>query len=177
MPSGPPSEPAFFLGIGRMKDMTHLEQLCEKSLQAVGYDLVDMEYRREQQGWILRVYIDHPWGGEIEEKSHSTITHRDCEIASRHLSTVLDVEDPIDTHYRLEVSSPGIQRPIRKERDFTRFCGELVRIQMEQPICGKKNFLGHLRRIDHGIVTLEMDGERFELPLDRIKKARLEVEL
>lgn len=162
-------------------DTKHLIHLCEDSLKAVGYELVELEYQLEPGGWVLRVFIDHPvtaQGSDTGNGTESTkaITHRDCEIASRQLGTMLDVEDPIETSYRLEVSSPGVQRPLRKEQDFERFSGQMVRIQMNQPVSGRKNFKGLLQSAADGNVTVEVDGERYQLPIASIRKARLEVE-
>jgi ribosome maturation factor RimP len=152
--------------------------LCERSLAALGYEPVEVEYVREQQGWVLRVYIDHPPDGTSPaDEVGSRITHEDCERASRHLGTVLDVEDPIDTAYRLEVSSPGVRRPLRKERDFARFAGRVARVQLSRALDGRRNFTGRLLSASNGTVDLEIDGGVVQLPLDRIRKAHLEVEL
>jgi ribosome maturation factor RimP len=154
-----------------------LEQLCEDSLKAVGYELVELEYLRDGHGWVLRVYIDHPEGGAPSNGTvGSSITHQDCERASRHLSAVLDVEDPIDTAYRLEVSSPGVRRPLRKESDFVRFSGKVAKVQLTSAAQGRKNFTGKVVSARDGVVSLEVDGAVLELPLAQIKKARLEVE-
>ena len=153
-----------------------MESICETALEAVGYDLVELEYTQSPHGWVLRVYIDHP-PGEDAEGGASSITHEDCEVASRHLGTVLDVEDPIDTAYRLEMSSPGVRRPVRKLRDFKRFVGQRIRVVMQQPCHGRKKFLGTLQEAGEGEVVLEEGGKRYGLPLAEIKKARLEVEL
>jgi ribosome maturation factor RimP len=166
--------------VGMQTETEHLIHLCEASLKAVGYELVELEYQLEPGGWVLRIFIDHPatlLDSDSSPGSNGAITHRDCEIASRQLSTMLDVEDPIETSYRLEVSSPGVRRPLRKEQDFVRFSGQMVRIQMNQPVSGRKNFKGLLRSAADGNVTVEVDGERYELPIAGIRKARLEVEL
>ena len=145
----------------------------------MGYELVDLEYVREQQGWVLRIFIDHPVtdDGDAGDAPGSRITHEDCERASRHLGTVLDVEDPIDIAYRLELSSPGVRRPLRKERDFVRFAGRLARVQLSEPLDGRRNFTGRLRDAADGVVHLEVEGVVFRLPLERVRKAHLEVEL
>ncbi len=169
----------------RMIDLVKLEHICEEGLAPMGYELVDLEYLYEPGGWVLRIFIDHPYQAEDDIRTvpetkpqipSSRITHQDCEIASQHLSTVLDVEDPINGPYRLEISSPGIPRPIRKERDFRRFTGQMVKIQLHESINGRKNFKGRLHEAASGIVTIDINGTLFELPLERIKKARLEVE-
>jgi ribosome maturation factor RimP len=154
-----------------------LFQLCEGGLSALGYELVELEYLRDPQGWVLRVYIDHPHEPTPGDAPRSTITHDDCEQASRHLGTVLDVEDPIDTPYRLEVSSPGVRRPLRRSRDFARFAGLVVRVQLSQPLDGRKNFTGRILTASDDVVDLEVDGRAVQLPLERIRKAHLEVEL
>lgn len=181
-----------------MTDTARLEQLCERSLEAIGFELVELEYLRDGAGWVLRVYIDHPPASEEQESlpapgagepeaggvaapagmpPGSKITHEDCQAASRHLGDVLDVEDLIPNAYRLEISSPGIRRPLRKERDFRRYIGFAVRIQMHQPHEGRKNFVGQLRTAQDGVAGVEVDGRLYELPLDGIRRARLEVDL
>jgi len=168
-------------------DTARLADICEKGLQTVGYELVDLEYVRDPQGWVLRVFIDHPplptvpaatdGDGKPPPPEPSTITLHDCEVASHHLGTVLDVEDVIPNAYRLEVSSPGVKRPLRKERDFRRFVGHEVRVQLQDPVDGRKNFVGRLRAAGDGSISVEVDGQVFQLPLVSIRKARLEVEL
>jgi ribosome maturation factor RimP len=158
-------------------DIKQLMTICDEGLAAVGYDLVDLEYQLEPQGWVLRVFIDHPVDAPGIDGSGVGITHMDCAEASRHLNTVLDVEDPIDDAYRLEVSSPGVYRRLRKERDFARFAGEKVKIQTDEMVEGRKNYKGRLLDAADGVVTVEVDGKHYQLPLERIRKARLEVEL
>lgn len=161
-------------------DKAQLFELCENGLKAVGYDCVDVEYTRDQQGWVLRVFIDHPESeqgeGNGEARPKQGITHEDCAVASHHLGTVLDVEDPIGNAYRLEISSPGVRRPLHRPADFERFCGEPVKIQMQNPVDGRRNFKGLIKSVKQRLVVVEVDNQTFELPLDGIKKARLEVE-
>jgi ribosome maturation factor RimP len=171
--------------VSKPVDIANLFSLCERSLAAVGFELCEVEYARDQGGWVLRVYIDHPLDGTPREGTPtlkgapppSTITHSDCELASRQLGTVLDVEDLIPNAYRLEVSSPGVRRPLRRERDFARFVGHSVRVQLEAPIDGRKNFVGQLRSVSEGQLGVEVDGRLFQLPLVGVKRARLEVAL
>lgn len=162
-------------------DTAQLMAICEAGLAAIGYELVDLEYQLEPGGQVLRVFIDFPVdlapaivGGDADV---ARISLKDCASASRHLSTVLDVEDPIGSSYRLEVSSPGVYRPLRKELDFKRFTGEVVTIQTHDLVEGRRNFKGRLQAADDGVVTVEVDGKHYQLPLERIRKARLEVEL
>jgi ribosome maturation factor RimP len=164
-------------------DTDRLWGICENALQTVGYDLVDLEYVRDPHGWVLRVFIDHPPPPTVPRPQDagpppvepSTITHADCELASQQLGTVLDVEDVIPNAYRLEVSSPGVQRPLRKQRDFARFVGHHVKIQLREPLEGRKNFVGKLRSAEGGEVGIEVDGRVFRLPLAMMKRARLEL--
>jgi ribosome maturation factor RimP len=160
-------------------DTARLGEICESSLAAVGYELVDLEYVHDQAGWVLRVYIDHPYDGSpdpVDASPTSRIAHADCELASRHLGTVLDVEDLIPTAYRLEVSSPGVPRPLRKQRDFARFVGRVVRVELREAHGegGRKRFVGQLRSAEGGTIGVDVDGQLHELPIDAIRRARLE---
>jgi len=161
-------------------DKAQLFELCETGLKAVGYDCVDVEYTRDQQGWVLRVFIDHPEPEQAEDKGEARprqgITHEDCAVASHHLGTVLDVEEPIGNAYCLEMSSPGVRRPLHRTTDFEKYRGELVKIQMQNPVDGRRIFKGLIKSVKQRLVVVEVDNQTFELPLDGIKKARLEVE-
>jgi len=163
-----------------MGDISQLRAICDRGLQAVGFELVELEYTRDDRGWVLRVYIDHPPADRAPapgpELPKSTITLDDCESASRHLGTVLDVEDVIENAYRLEVSSPGVRRPIRRERDFKRFCGNAVRVQTTEPLAGRKNFQGILRTCAEGVIGVEIDSQVHQIPLASVRKANLEIE-
>jgi ribosome maturation factor RimP len=166
---------------GSKADRSVLERTCEAALGAVGYDLVDLELGRQGRGWVLRVFIDHPQGDAPADRDTPVqrITHEDCQRASRQLSTVLDVEDPIAEPYSLEVSSPGVQRPLRKECDFLRFAGFRVRVTTSEPIDGRKSFSGTLGRAEHGRVWVEgqdVKGQNvvWDLPIAKIRKARLD---
>lgn len=155
-----------------------LERICEQALAVVGYDLIDLEYRRERRGWVLRVFIDHAYDGCPEAQRDprqpvARITHDDCASASRHLSTVLDVEDPIDVAYHLEVSSPGVQRPLRKARDFERFVGFSVRVTLHRPRDGRRNFTGEIVAASAQRVELDLGEQRVAIAPSEIKKARL----
>ncbi len=129
-------------------------------------DLIDVEYVKEGTTWFLRIFIDKPGGVEIE----------DCRHISQELSIELDKIDPIDHAYTLEVSSPGLERPLKKEEDFQHFKGRLVNIKTYQAINGAKEFQGQLIGLDTGIVKLEIKGVEQEIPLDKIAKARLAIE-
>ena len=172
-----------------MANIDRLSKVCEEALEAVGYELVDLEYLRDPSGWVLRVFIDHQStqssGEQVEteqdmpvaEPPRSGITHQDCKKASRHLGTVLDVEEIIDSAYRLEISSPGVKRPLRKEKDFRRFAGHRAKVEMFMAQNGQKKYTGVIRGAGEGKLLLKVKSEEVELPLAQMKKARLEVEL
>lgn len=128
------------------------EQKTEEILQPIveehGFELVDVEYVKEGSNWYLRAYIDKPGG----------ITVNDCETVSRKLSDILDERDYIDDAYILEVSSPGLGRPLKKEKDFKRSLGEEVEIRTYRMIEKQKEFTGILRAYDETTVTIEMEN-------------------
>ena len=144
--------------------MSDIWSLIEPVIEGMGYEVVDIEFRPHPTNGLLRIYIDKADGILLE----------DCEQVSKQVSGVLDVEDPIPGQFNLEVSSPGMDRPLRKKADFERFSGETVRIKLTVPTLeGQRNFTGKLLGIQNEEVHLEMDGETYELPLDTIDKARL----
>ena len=129
------------------------EQKTEEILQPIveehGFELVDVEYVKEGSNWYLRAYIDKPGG----------ITVNDCETVSRKLSDILDEKDYIEDSYIFEVSSPGLGRPLKKEKDFKRSIGEEVEIRTYRAIDRQKEFIGFLKAYDEDTVTLEYDDE------------------
>ena len=138
---------------------TDLPNLLESTLQGLGYELVDVE--RSGKGALLRVFIDKPQGIDVE----------DCARVSNHLSRVLAVEN-ID-YGRLEVSSPGLDRSLRKEQDFVRFAGRKARIKVRVPVEGQRNFMGVLRETRAGKIELDVDGRVVTLDLANLDRARL----
>ena len=138
-----------------------LQDLLEKTLTGLGYELVDLEY---VAGGSLRVFIDKPDG----------VTVDDCANVSNHLSRLFMVED-ID-YNRLEISSPGLDRPLKKEADFIRFKGHLVKIKVRLPVDGQKKFVGRVVTVENGTLTLDMDGTPVVIEFANIDKARLEPE-
>ena len=111
-----------------------VRSLAEEVTSRAGYELIDVEYRREPGGWTLRLFIDKEGGVNLD----------DCRRVSEEFGTVLEVEDPIPNRFNLEVSSPGLDRPLRKESDFQAAQGKLVRITTRDPISGQRNFRGRL---------------------------------
>jgi ribosome maturation factor RimP len=154
--------------------LRRLEELCEGWLEAVGYELVDLELGRSPQGLVLRVFIDHvqsePPRRGVEPRR---INHGDCKRASLHIGTCLDVEDPISEGYSLEVSSPGVYRRLRRERDFARFAGFEVKVRMREPIEGRKSFTGTSRGVEGGALMLEEGDRVWVLPLESVGRAQL----
>lgn len=146
----------FFICGGIME----LNSLLESTLQGLGYELVDLEL--SNHGKLLRVFIDKPDGISVE----------DCALVSHHLSRLLAVEMDFD-YDRLEVSSPGMDRPVKKEADFVRFCGEKAQVRLRVPLQGRKKFNGILRGVKDGHLQLEVEGDMISLDLANIDKARL----
>ena len=129
-------------------------------------ELVDVEYVKEPHGWVLRVFLDKPGGIDLQ----------DCQSVSEVLSDILDQEDPIPGPYSLEVSSPGLERPLKKESDYKRFAGRLVNIRTYSAVDGRKSFQGTLLGLSEGQVQVEVDGTVYAIPLDLISKAQVAVE-
>ena len=140
-----------------------IEQLVEGPIVSLGYMLVGIEYVKNGQNTVLRIYIDSDQGISIE----------DCERVSHQVNGVLEVEDPINSAYSLEVSSPGFDRPLFKQQDFERFVGVQAKVVMKLPIQGRRNFKGLLDGFSEGNILIEVDGEVYELPLTKMSKARL----
>ena len=145
--------------------------LVEAAVNAAGYDLVDLEFRRESRSWVLRAYID------LLDGEQGGIGHADCERASRSISASLDVNDPIPHAFALEVSSPGLDRPLRREADYRRFAGRRAHVKLKDPLEGRRNFRCTLRGADDGVVHVEADGRDCSFPLASIAKATLEYDL
>ena len=141
-----------------------LVNLIRTSVEPMGYELVGVEYVSQgASGHTLRIYIDHSNG----------ITFDDCVAVSRQVSGVLDVEDPIHGSYDLEVSSPGLDRPLFYKEHFERFAGQQVKVVMHSKVEGRRRFKGLLKGVKGDDVLVVVDDEELALPLDQIEKARL----
>lgn len=140
-----------------------LIEIIEPAVEHLGYELSDAELKTGGKDGLLRLFIDRPEG----------ITIEDCELVSRQVSAMLDVEDPLPGHYVLEVSSPGLDRALTKPAHFQRFMGEDVRVKLRFPLQGRRNFRGALRFADDEKIEVEVDGESHSLPLATIESARL----
>ena len=137
-----------------------LQELLEKTLPGLGYELVD--FNLGNRGRMLQVFIDKPGGVTIE----------DCSAVSNHLSRLLAVDMDYD-YDRLEVSSPGLDRPLRTDAAFARFRGEKAQLKLRVPISGQRKFVGILGALQNGILEMEVDGELMSFTMDNIDKARL----
>jgi ribosome maturation factor RimP len=136
---------------------------AEPLLADMGMELVEIQYRREGHGWVLRLFIDKEGGISID----------DCAAVSREISAYLAVEDLIDHAYHLEVSSPGLERPLRKREDFVRFVGRLARIKVREPLGEQRVLIGTLLGLEEDTVVLGLDKETVRIDLENISKARL----
>jgi len=156
--------------IGQESIAERARRLLEPVLERDGLELVDVEWLRAAGRWTLRVYMDKPGG----------VTVDDCQAESRILETILDAEDLIEPAYDLEVSSPGLERPLRKKEDFVRFAGRPAHLKAYAPLADtapgqppRKQFSGELRGFSDGAVEISIDGILHRVPLDRIAKAHL----
>jgi len=149
------------------KDLADLWLLAEPPIRDAGFDLIEVQFGREHSGTVLRLFID------TSEGSGGSVTHEDCERVSRDVSAALDVAYNISHAYQLEVSSPGLDRPLRRERDFARFVGESARIRLNDGVEGRRNFSGTLRSAKNGRVEIACDGRSHEFPIDDIARANL----
>lgn len=142
-----------------------LLRLLEPAVSTAGYELVELEFSPAGRRALLRVYIDRTDGGNV--------TVDDCATVSGVISGVLDAADPIERAYELEVSSPGFDRPLRTPAHFQRFLGEEARVELGEPVEGRKRFRGRLVSLDGDLLVMEVDGRPWRLPLQQVVKARL----
>jgi ribosome maturation factor RimP len=153
-----------------MSNVTEIiEEIAAPIFQELGLELVEVEYVKEGKNWFLRIYIDSDNGIDIE----------DCGIVSERLSEKLDELDPIPHNYYLEVSSPGAERPLKKDKDFEKAVGKNIFIKTYEPIDGEKNFEGKLLEFDGQTLKIEVKiktrSKVIEIPFGKVAKARLAV--
>ncbi len=148
--------------------------LTARVAESLGLEVFDIQYRREAAGMVLRVQIDRPGPAATAEESVSV---EDCAKVSRDLSALLDVEDVIPAAYTLEVSSPGLDRPLRGLSDYERFTGRRAKLVLREPVDKQNYFKGRLAGVTDGRVTVETDdGRQHVVPVDLITRANLEVD-
>jgi ribosome maturation factor RimP len=151
-----------------------VRSMAARVAASYGLEIFDVQFRREGGGMVLRVQLDRPGPAATAEESVSV---EDCAHVSRDLSAILDVEDVVPTAYTLEVSSPGLDRPLRRAADYERFAGRRAKLVMRQAVDGQSFFKGTLGGIDAGEVLIDADdGRRHRVPIGVITRAHLEVE-
>ena len=141
--------------------------LIEPVLIGEGLELVDVEYKKEGKNWVLRIFIDKEGG----------VTVADCQKVSHLTGDLIEVEETIATPYSLEVSSPGLDRVLKREKDFLKFKGRKIRLHSLSPIDNRRKFIGILADFKDQTVFLELDGKLLEIPLRQVGKANLVIEL
>jgi ribosome maturation factor RimP len=146
-----------------MTKTEELQALIEPAVASVGYELLGIEFIAAGKHSVLRVYIDSPNG----------ITVEDCATASHQISGILDVEDPISGEYRLEVSSPGVDRPLFRAEHYAQFVGEEVKMRLHAPWMGRRNFQGTIESVDGNTIRLVCDGEPVTIDIAQVERANL----
>ena len=146
--------------------MDRVRVIAEPILSNEGMELVEIEYRRESKGWVLRLYIDNERG----------VTLDDCTRISQEIGRNLDVEDFISNAYTLEVSSPGLARPLKKEKDFMKYRNHVIRVKTFDPIGKRRQFKGKLLGLSENRIEIEIDRDTFQIPLSNVAKANLEID-
>jgi ribosome maturation factor RimP len=165
----------------RSQNTERIRAAAERVAAGYGLDVFDVQLRRESIGTVLRVIIDRQDTGRVETPEEA-VGIEECQRVSQDLSAVLDVEEDelgdavLGQHYTLEVSSPGLDRPLRHAADYRRFAGRLAKVVTTEPIGGQSAFSGRLRGIDNGDVVLEEGKRTHRVPLAQVKRAQLAVE-
>ena len=177
--------PLFVFGGNFTQLIENIRAVAERVARSYNLEIFDIQFRREPVGWMLRVFVDVPfdadadWPNEAERRSRADAspTIQDLEHVSRDISAILDVEETIDHSYTLEVSSPGLDRPLRTAGDYRRFEGRLAKIVVAEPVDRQTHFEGRLGGFEGDAVVIETTpGKRQRIPLSLVTRARLEVE-
>jgi ribosome maturation factor RimP len=143
--------------------LKEIEQLIEPVLADMGIELVDVDFSSEQSRRILRIYADRPTGIKLD----------DCAMVSREIGDLLDVKELLQNRYVLEVSSPGLNRPLKKEKDFLRAVGQKIKVKTAVPLKGSRNFVGVLQSFESDTLQLKLDDTVVLIPKQDVKKANL----
>ena len=165
----------------RSQNTERIRAAAERVAAGYGLEIFDVQLRRESIGTVLRVVIDRPDRGVVETPEDA-VGIEECQRVSQDLSAVLDVEEDdlgesaLGQHYTLEVSSPGLDRPLRHEADYRRFTGRLAKVVSIEPIQGQSAFSGRLRGVENGEVVLDEGKRTHRVPLAKVKRAQLAVE-
>ena len=152
--------------MGKAPVTQSVTELIEPGLLADGLELVDVEFKKEGKNWVLRIYIDREGG----------VTLADCQKVSRLAGDLIEVEEVIEPVYTLEVSSPGLNRVLKKEKDFLKYSGKKIYVQCHAPMDGRKKFTGTLTDFTDQSIHLEVDGQHYTIPLNLVAKANLVIE-
>ncbi|HHC72830.1 MAG TPA: ribosome maturation factor RimP [Thiotrichales bacterium] len=141
-----------------------LYRIIRPVVESLGYELVGIEFHNRPRNSLLRIYIDREGGVDVD----------DCALVSNQVSGVLDVEDAVRGHYTLEISSPGLDRPLFSLDHFRRFVGSRVKLKLEVPVEGRRNWSGRIRQVEDEVLILEDEqGEEYRLPFADVEQARL----
>lgn len=151
---------------------TDIANLLSPTVESLGLELLGVEYLAAPGGAVLRLYIDVPVAHDGGDEA-AQVTIEDCERVSREVSAQLDVADPISGNYTLEVSSPGIDRPLFTAEQFARFVGASAKVNLRLPQEGRRRLQGEIARVEGQIVVFMLDGREFAVSVDNIEKARL----
>ena len=146
-----------------------MNAVAERVAGSRGFELVDVEAKRDRDGFLVRLYVDKEGGVSLD----------DLQTVSEEVSAILDAEDPIESPYTLEVSSPGLDRPLKREDDYRRFAGRLARLSSYEPVDGRRHWTGRLMGLEDGVVAVRLEAEggaECRIPLAKVAHARLEVE-
>ncbi len=146
-----------------MAKSDQLNEIIAPAVAAVGFEFLGLEYIAAGKHSVVRIFIDSPGGIHVD----------DCANVSRQVSAVMDVEDPIASEYRLEVSSPGADRPLFTARQFADFVGKSVQVKLYSPMNGRRNYRGHIKVVEGDSITLEVDGEAVSFEIDQVEKANI----
>ena len=150
-----------------MPDLRLIEETVENALAQDAYELVDLKYLEEGGRWILRFFVD----------KHGGVTLDDCQRISEKVGSILDATDMMTHSYCLEVSSPGVDRILKKAKDFKRFSGQRVKVRLKTAVDGRRRFQGYLQGMENDGLLLENGGSTIRLPLAAVEEARLDPEL
>ncbi len=150
-----------------MPDLAKIEQTVQGILDQEAFELVDLRYLNDGGRWVLRFYVDKAGGVKLD----------DCEYLSNRIGAMLDITDLMPSRYTLEVSSPGMNRVLKKEKDFLRFQGHRVKLRLKSPEGGQRQFRGFLKPMEGNLVVLEAGEKTVRFAIDRIDEARLDPEI
>jgi ribosome maturation factor RimP len=155
--------------VSAVRGIDAVRAIAQRVTEGRGFELVDVELKRERGGHFVRLYVDKPGGIGLD----------DLQSVSVEVSAILDAEDPIDSSYTLEVSSPGLDRPLRSEADYRRFLGRLARVSSYELVEGRRHWTGRIESVEHGVIGLRLEEEGGALalvPLALVAHGRLQVE-